>query len=94
MIYFFVVSVNNLIEEAIYSGLISPSEEWHPLSHKGKNAMINYLVRVQCDTHYYNTTCTKFCRPRDDKFGHYKCNSTGDKECIEGWGGDNCEIGK
>ncbi|XP_044728206.1 protein jagged-1b isoform X2 [Chrysoperla carnea] len=82
----------DIIEEAIYSGIIVPSEEWHPLSHTGKNAMINYLVRVQCDTHYYNTTCTKFCRPRDDKFGHYKCNSKGDKECIDGWTGTNCEI--
>lgn len=84
---------NNLIEEASYSGIILPSAEWHTLNHEGSIARITYRVRVQCDQHYFNATCTKFCRPRDDKFGHYKCDTNGDKECIAGWQGANCEIG-
>ncbi|XP_025830978.1 protein jagged-1b [Agrilus planipennis] len=85
---------SNIIEEATYSGIIDPSAEWHTLNHRGSRARLTYRVRVKCDTHYYNATCTKFCRPRNDKFGHYRCNSNGDKECIEGWKGTNCEIDK
>lgn len=85
---------NNLIEEATYSGIIDPSADWHTLDFKGRQARLTYRVRVQCNTHYYNATCTKFCRPRDDKFGHYMCDSNGDKVCIDGWKGNNCETGK
>ncbi|XP_071447350.1 protein jagged-1b-like [Hetaerina americana] len=80
-----------IIEEATYSGIILPSSEWHTLNHNGKTARIIYRVRVQCDPNYYNATCTKFCRPRNDKFGHYNCDKNGDKECITGWRGANCE---
>lgn len=90
----FVAVTNNIIEEATYSGIIDPSAEWHTLNHRGPKARITYRVRVKCDNHYYNATCTKFCRPRDDKFGHYRCDANGDKECIEGWKGVNCETGK
>lgn len=85
---------NRIIEEATYSGIILPSAGWHTLNHHGKTARITYRVRVQCDTHYYNATCTKFCRPRDDKFGHYTCDANGDKACIQGWKGTNCENSK
>ncbi|XP_046687565.1 protein jagged-1b isoform X1 [Homalodisca vitripennis] len=83
---------NEQIEEASYSGIILPSAEWHTLNHLGSTARITYRVRVQCDLNYYNSTCTKFCRPRNDKFGHYNCDRNGDKECITGWKGANCEI--
>nr|XP_018904563.1 PREDICTED: protein jagged-1b [Bemisia tabaci] len=82
----------DLIEEVRYSGIIHPSADWHTLNHHGPIAKISYRVRVQCDRHYFNSTCTKFCRPRDDKFGHYTCDSNGDKVCITGWRGANCEI--
>lgn len=90
----FVPATNNIIEEATYSGIIDPSAEWHTLNHRGPRARLTYRVRVKCDTHYYNSTCTKFCRPRNDKFGHFICDVNGDKECIEGWKGSTCDIGK
>ncbi|XP_055700061.1 protein serrate [Phlebotomus papatasi] len=80
-----------LIEETTFSGVIFPSQEWHTLNPKGKNANITYRVRVQCDPNYYNTTCTTFCRPRNDRFGHYTCGEKGDKVCLPGWQGVNCE---
>lgn len=52
---------------------------------------IAYRVRVRCDANYYNATCTTFCRPRDDAFGHYTCGVDGDKRCLPGWRGDTCE---
>ncbi|CAH0728713.1 unnamed protein product, partial [Brenthis ino] len=80
-----------LIEEAWWSGIVEPGAEWHALRHAGAAAAVAYRVRVTCQPNYYNTTCTTFCRPRDDKFGHYSCSVTGDKRCLPGWQGDNCE---
>ncbi|XP_055903990.1 protein serrate [Eupeodes corollae] len=80
-----------LIEEATFSGVILPSPEWKTLDHIGKNARITYRVRVQCAVTYYNTTCTTFCRPRNDQFGHHTCGSEGQKVCLNGWQGVNCE---
>lgn len=70
---------------------MEPGAEWHALRHAGAAAAVAYRVRVTCQPNYYNTTCTTFCRPRDDKFGHYACSASGDKRCLPGWQGDNCE---
>lgn len=83
-----------VIEEASYSGIVLPGPSWHTLNHQGRNAHLAYRVRVQCTEHYYNATCTKFCRPRNDIFGHYNCDNNGDKECIAGWKGVDCETGE
>ncbi|CAG9863615.1 unnamed protein product [Phyllotreta striolata] len=84
-------ATTNIIEEATYSGIIDPSPEWHTLNHRGLRAQLTYRVRVICDKHYYNSTCTKFCRPRNDSFGHFVCDQNGEKQCIEGWKGATCE---
>lgn len=89
------------IERAVYSGILVPSADWHSLTHEGGSSSrrpegslrLTYRVRVQCDPNYYNATCMKFCRPRDDKFGHYTCDDQGDKACLPGWTGANCETG-
>ncbi|GFY57031.1 protein serrate [Trichonephila inaurata madagascariensis] len=65
--------------------------EWKIKGHRGRAARISYRYRVLCSPHYYDYTCAKFCRPRDDRFGHYKCDEQGDKVCLEGWQGPNCE---
>lgn len=86
-----IIDSERLIEETAFSGVILPSPEWKTLDHIGKNARITYRVRVQCAVTYYNTTCTTFCRPRDDQFGHYTCGVEGQKLCLPGWQGINCE---
>nr|XP_040221199.2 protein serrate [Anopheles coluzzii] len=80
-----------LIDETSFSGVILPSHDWNTLDHIGKSARITYRVRVQCADNYYNTTCTTFCRPRNDQFGHYTCGKQGNKVCMPGWQGANCE---
>ncbi|CAG5117131.1 unnamed protein product [Candidula unifasciata] len=35
-------------------------------------------------------TCSKFCRPRDDLLGHYRCTQTGQQVCLDGWRGVDC----
>uniref|UniRef100_A0A2P2I491 Delta-like protein n=1 Tax=Hirondellea gigas TaxID=1518452 RepID=A0A2P2I491_9CRUS len=91
-----VVDVNStgfraLIDSTTYSGILVPGVEWHTLTHNGPVATVTYRVRVVCDQHYYNTTCNKLCRPRDDQFGHYSCNKSGNKVCVDGWMGATCE---
>lgn len=77
-----------LLSEAWWSGIVEPGAAWHAL----RGASVAYRVRVSCQPNYYNSTCTTFCRARDDPFGHYACSPSGDKLCLPGWRGDNCDI--
>lgn len=88
------VGVSYLIDRAHYSGVILPGGDWHVLTYSGTTATFVYKIRLVCENHYFNTTCTKFCMARNDKFGHYTCDSNGDKICMDGWMGTNCEMGK
>ncbi|XP_076314255.1 uncharacterized protein LOC143226757 [Tachypleus tridentatus] len=66
------------------------SPDWTQDSHQTKHVTIRYSYRVLCDDTYYGETCTKLCRPRNDKFGHYNCSLTGEKVCLSGWTGEYC----
>uniref|UniRef100_A0A674NDB1 Delta-like protein n=1 Tax=Takifugu rubripes TaxID=31033 RepID=A0A674NDB1_TAKRU len=79
-----------LIEKAPHSGMINPSPQWQKLTHNGPVAQFEYQIRVICDEHYYGFGCNKFCRPRDEFFGHYTCDYNGNKTCLEGWSGPDC----
>lgn len=83
-----------LIEKASHSGMINPSPHWQKLTHNGPVAQFEYQIRVSCDEHYYGFGCNKFCRPRDDFFGHYECDHNGNKTCLEGWSGPDCNTGE
>ncbi|XP_069385643.1 protein jagged-1a-like isoform X2 [Paralichthys olivaceus] len=78
------------IERAVHSGMINPSRQWQDLNHNGPVAQFRFQVRLSCDEHYYGFGCNKFCRPRDDFFGHYECDHKGNKTCLEGWSGPDC----
>ncbi|XP_054708436.1 protein jagged-1-like [Uloborus diversus] len=84
-------SIAPIIEQKPYSGIILPSTEWHNVLYTGTAAKLTFRIRVICDKNYYNSTCTVFCRPRNDKFGHYTCNEEGEKVCLPGWKGPTCE---
>ena len=60
-----------VIEKGYHSGMINPSFNWQKLTHNGPIGQLEYHVRVSCDEHYYGFGCNKFCRPRDEFFGHY-----------------------
>uniref|UniRef100_A0A8C4HQJ2 Delta-like protein n=1 Tax=Dicentrarchus labrax TaxID=13489 RepID=A0A8C4HQJ2_DICLA len=79
-----------VIEKAVHSGMINPSRQWQSLKHNGPVAQFHFQVRLSCDEHYYGFGCNKFCRPRDDFFGHYECDQNGNKTCLEGWSGPDC----
>ncbi|CAG5946586.1 unnamed protein product [Menidia menidia] len=79
-----------VIERAFHSGMIHPSRQWRSLEHNGAAAQLHFQVRLSCDEHYYGFGCNKFCRPRDDFFGHHECDHNGNKTCLEGWSGPDC----
>ncbi|XP_057188255.1 protein jagged-1a isoform X1 [Triplophysa rosa] len=84
-------SINGqVIEKAVQSGMINPNHQWQVLKHNGPVAQFQYQIRVTCDEHYFGLGCNKFCRPRDDFFGHYTCDHNGNKTCLEGWAGPEC----
>lgn len=83
-----------LIEKSSHSGMINPSPQWQKLSCNGRVAQFEYQIRVTCDEHYYGFGCNKFCRPRDEFFGHYTCDFNGNKTCLEGWSGPDCNTGE
>ncbi|MCI4393932.1 hypothetical protein PGIGA_G00163280 [Pangasianodon gigas] len=83
-------SSGQVIERAMQSGMINPSRQWQTLKHNGAVAQFEYQIRVTCDDHYYGFGCNKFCRPRDDFFGHYNCDHNGNKTCLEGWASPEC----
>ncbi|XP_064633441.1 delta-like protein A isoform X2 [Lineus longissimus] len=54
---------------------------------------LKFWVKVFCDPYYYGDACTIYCSDRDDESGHFKCNiETGEKICIAGWTGEDCNI--
>ncbi len=74
--------------------MINPNRQWQVLKHNGPVAQFQYQIRVTCDEHYFGFGCNKFCRPRDDFFGHHTCDHNGNKTCLEGWAGPECNTGK
>ncbi|VFV32426.1 low quality protein: protein [Lynx pardinus] len=80
-----------LIERVSHAGMINPEDRWKSLHFSGHVAHLELQIRVRCDENYYSATCNKFCRPRDDFFGHYTCDQYGNKACMDGWMGRECK---
>ncbi|XP_075918124.1 uncharacterized protein LOC142917370 isoform X1 [Petromyzon marinus] len=70
-----------------------PGEPWRTLHHAAAaNATaLEYRVRVRCHADYYGVDCKRWCRRRDDHFGHNECDAHGRKECMPGWAGEYCD---
>ncbi|MBN3326229.1 DLL4 protein, partial [Atractosteus spatula] len=66
-------------------------DEWSQDVQTGKQTELRYSYRVICNENYYGESCSKKCTPRDDRFGHYTCNSDGQISCLPGWKGGYCE---
>ncbi|XP_030626340.1 protein jagged-2b [Chanos chanos] len=79
-----------LIERHAHTGMVNPGDHWRSIDHLGPTARFVYRIRVRCDENYYGSKCNKQCRPRDDYFGHYRCDPFGNIVCLEGWMGQDC----
>uniref|UniRef100_A0A3B5B479 Delta-like protein n=1 Tax=Stegastes partitus TaxID=144197 RepID=A0A3B5B479_9TELE len=79
-----------LIERSVHTGMINPGDHWQNILHDGPVARLMYRIRVRCDDNYYGNKCNKLCVPRDDYFGHYRCEPSGAQVCLDGWMGPDC----
>ncbi|XP_034384273.1 protein jagged-2b [Cyclopterus lumpus] len=79
-----------LIERSIHTGMINPGDQWQTILHDGPVARLVYRIRVRCNNNYYSNKCNKLCVPRDDYFGHYRCEPSGAQVCLDGWMGSDC----
>lgn len=88
------VGQEQLIERMSLSSMLNPGEQWQPHKHHGRHFTLEYWLRFRCDTNYYGPLCNKFCRGRDDFFGHFDCDMAGSKVCKDGWTGPQCSLGE
>lgn len=82
-----------LIERVSHAGMVNPEDRWKSLHFSGHVAQLELQFRVRCAENYYSPACNKFCRPRNDFFGHYSCDQYGNKACMDGWMGRECKEG-
>ncbi|XP_014906763.1 protein jagged-2b isoform X1 [Poecilia latipinna] len=80
-----------LIERGFHTGMINPGDPWQTNRHDGPVARLVYRIRVRCDENYYGNKCNELCNPRDDYFGHYRCDASGNRVCLDGWMGKECK---
>uniref|UniRef100_A0A1A8UJQ1 Delta-like protein n=1 Tax=Nothobranchius furzeri TaxID=105023 RepID=A0A1A8UJQ1_NOTFU len=80
-----------LIEQVLLSSMLNPGEQWQTYRHHGRILSLEYRLRFRCDSNYFGPFCSKFCRNRDDFFGHFSCDPSGTKVCMEGWTGPECK---
>ncbi len=95
--FFFITvpgSPRQLITRLAVQRAVEVGEQWVNFTHEDfTGAQLDYGYRVVCGADYYKPDCNRYCRPRDDKFGHYICNEKGEKVCMEGWEGQYCDQG-
>ncbi|XP_025024172.1 delta-like protein 3 [Python bivittatus] len=69
---------------------LAVGEDWSQDVQLGDQSELRYSYHVACDEHYHGESCSAYCRPRDDAFGHYTCDELGSRICLAGWQGDYC----
>jgi hypothetical protein len=87
------VSYLNSTDTIVYVGNVSASTNFRYIHSNGLNNIISikYRLRLICMNNHYTKDCSKTCYPRNDKFGHWICDSKGNKICHNGWTGTYCD---
>ncbi|XP_020513218.2 delta-like protein C [Labrus bergylta] len=81
---------NNLISRLATRRSITAGEEWSQDIDSGNQSELRYSYHVVCNEFYHGESCSAYCRPRNDTFGHYTCDEDGNRRCQEGWSGEYC----
>lgn len=88
------IFTGKLIHRLLVQQVLEVSSDWKSNKSESQFTSMEYDFRVTCDSNYYGSGCAKFCRPRDDSFGHSTCSETGEIICLTGWHGDYCNTRK
>ncbi|KAJ7990303.1 hypothetical protein DPEC_G00298910 [Dallia pectoralis] len=81
---------NNLISRLATRRRLAIGEDWAQDVHFGEQSELRFSYHFVCDEFYHGDSCSDFCRPRDDNFGHNSCVE-GSKVCLSGWKGEYCD---
>ncbi|NWT62147.1 DLL4 protein, partial [Erythrocercus mccallii] len=79
-----------LISQVSIQRSLSVGEDWSQDVHQGALTQLRYSYRVVCSENYYGESCSRLCKRRDDRFGHYVCAADGSLACLPGWAGEYC----
>jgi len=69
---------------------LSVGEDWSQDVQSSPLTQLRYSYRVVCSENYYGESCSRLCKRRDDRFGHYVCETDGSLACLPGWSGEYC----
>ncbi|XP_076803894.1 uncharacterized protein LOC143447846 [Clavelina lepadiformis] len=84
------VLISKLIKSTSLLPATRSDRRWtRPTPYRHLKTELRYSYRVVCQENLYGPSCSKFCRPRNDVFGHYNCDENGDKVCLPGWTGES-----
>lgn len=81
---------SNLLPRPAASNLTADAQWTYKLSVQSFSRLL-YRFRITCSPNYYGDECSRFCRQRDDLFGHYSCDRDGQQICMDGWQGEQCD---
>ncbi|XP_053737102.1 delta-like protein C [Synchiropus splendidus] len=81
---------DNLISRSATRHSLRVGADWTHSKDLGELSELRYSYHVTCDDNYHGESCSAYCRPRNDTFGHYTCDQQGARRCLEGWKGDYC----
>ncbi|NXV26428.1 DLL4 protein, partial [Rissa tridactyla] len=79
-----------LISQMSIQRSLSVGEDWSQDVQSGPQTQLRYAYRVVCSENYYGESCSRLCKRRDDRFGHYVCEADGSLACLPGWTGEYC----
>ncbi|KAI6068230.1 Delta-like protein [Aix galericulata] len=79
-----------LISQMAIQRSLAVGEDWSQDVQKGPLTQLRYSYRVVCSENYYGDSCSRLCKRRDDRFGHYVCEADGSLACLPGWTGEYC----
>ncbi|XP_078515898.1 delta-like protein 4 [Lissotriton helveticus] len=81
----------SIISQFAIQSHLNVSEEWSQSVQEKHQLKLKYAYRVICSESYYGESCSRLCKGRDDRFGHYVCDQDGNMVCLKGWtGGGYC----
>uniref|UniRef100_A0A6A7FS19 Delta-like protein n=1 Tax=Hirondellea gigas TaxID=1518452 RepID=A0A6A7FS19_9CRUS len=76
-----------LLQRLMTQRWLDVDTQWSVNEGHGEHSSLSYQYRVVCQANYYGRGCRRWCKPRDDTFGHYVCDDRGFVKCLPGWHG-------
>jgi hypothetical protein len=77
--------VDNVILHPTVSPVLSSSDPFtETMRHNGTYSIVTVAFRLTCGPDHYGPDCS-FCRETNDSSGHFSCNKTVGKVCLEGY---------